>query len=401
MVVIVPPTAPRAGEAAATVASGPPGGGALRRTRPRGKARICDRARKMRGHRRSSDQARAPQSVGWLLTARQVGSRRPDAGAAPAAPNPGTEEVEENMSTGWTAPGSTEGTAGHQPGPAGGTGGPAPHGNGAPAPQPVGGPASGPQRGLVQQVPLFPLRPLNVGEVLGAAVRIYRVRPKPVLGLAAAVYGIAFVLITLATGAGMIPLVGQMQATLEDPTGEAAEGLETVGGTTSQILATVSSTVVTMIITLVASALVTVVLTRITVGEATGDSVPDGRLWSLLRGQALPAVAVSLLMGVLGSVAFLLPLAVGALPLLVTQEAGWLTIIALLLGLLAGVLAALWVFARTALSLPALAIEGTGVLGSLHRSFQMTAGRKLWRVLGLMLLLVLIFYFAQQIVAGV
>src|SRR5690625_3952096 len=305
------------------------------------------------------------------------------------------------MSTGWTAPGSTEGTAGHQPGPAGGTGGPAPHGNGAPAPQPVGGPASGPQRGLVQQVPLFPLRPLNVGEVLGAAVRIYRVRPKPVLGLAAAVYGIAFVLITLATGAGMIPLVGQMQATLEDPTGEAAEGLETVGGTTSQILATVSSTVVTMIITLVASALVTVVLTRITVGEATGDSVPDGRLWSLLRGQALPAVAVSLLMGVLGSVAFLLPLAVGALPLLVTQEAGWLTIIALLLGLLAGVLAALWVFARTALSLPALAIEGTGVLGSLHRSFQMTAGRKLWRVLGLMLLLVLIFYFAQQIVAGV
>src|SRR5699024_1835886 len=198
---------------------------------------------------------------------------------------------------------------------------------------------------------------------------------------------------------GHDPPGGQMQATLEDPTGEAAEGLETVGGTTSQILATVSSTVVTMIITLVASALVTVVLTRITVGEATGDSVPDGRLWSLLRGQALPAVAVSLLMGVLGSVAFLLPLAVGALPLLVTQEAGWLTIIALLLGLLAGVLAALWVFARTALSLPALAIEGTGVLGSLHRSFQMTAGRKLWRVLGLMLLLVLIFYFAQQIVA--
>lgn len=293
------------------------------------------------------------------------------------------------MSTGWTAPGSTGQPAGHEPGPANGSGGPAPQ------------PTTGPQRELVQQVPLFPLRPLNVGEVLGAAVRIYRVRPKPVLGLAAAVYGIAFVLITLATGAGMIPLVGQMQATLEDPTGEAAEGLETVGGTTSQILATVSSTVVTMIITLVASALVTVVLTRITVGEATGDSVPDGRLWSLLRGQALPAVAVSLLMGVLGSVAFLLPLAVGALPLLVTQEAGWLTIIALLLGLLAGVLAALWVFARTALSLPALAIEGTRVLGSLHRSFQMTAGRKLWRVLGLMLLLVLIFYFAQQIVAGV
>ena len=297
------------------------------------------------------------------------------------------------MSTGWTAPGSTEGTAGHQPGPADGTGGPAPHGNGAPAPQPVGGPASGPQRELVQQVPLFPLRPLNVGEVLGAAVRIYRVRPKPVLGLAAAVYGVAFVLITLATGAGMIPFIGQVQAALEDPTGEAAEGLETVGGTSAEILATVGSSMVTMVITLVASALVTVVLTRIALGEATGNSVPGDRLWSLLRRQALPAVWLSLLMGLLGCIAFLLPLVVGALPLLIIQEAGWLTIISLLLGLLAGLLAAVWVFARTALSLPALAIEGTGVLGSLRRSFQMTAGRKLWRVLGLMVLLVLIVYF--------
>src|SRR5699024_6617200 len=109
------------------------------------------------------------------------------------------------MSTGWTAPGSTGQPAGHEPGPANGSGGPAPQ------------PTTGPQRELVQQVPLFPLRPLNVGEVLGAAVRIYRVRPKPVLGLAAAVYGIAFVLITLATGAGMIPLVARCRPPWRTP----------------------------------------------------------------------------------------------------------------------------------------------------------------------------------------
>src|SRR5690625_5790164 len=72
----------------------------------------------MRGHRRSSDKARGPQSVGWLLTAR---CRR-----GPAVPDPGTEEAEENMSTGWTAPGSTGQPAGHEPGPANGSGGPAP-----------------------------------------------------------------------------------------------------------------------------------------------------------------------------------------------------------------------------------------------------------------------------------
>lgn len=294
------------------------------------------------------------------------------------------------MSTGWTAPGSTEEPAGHGPGSGQASGS---------ASGPAGGPATGPQRELVQQVPLFPLRPLSLGEVLGAAVRIYRMRPKAVLGLAAAVYGVAFVLITLATGAGMIPLIGQMQATLEDPGGEAFE--TSVGGTASDILATLGSSVVTMVVTLVASSLVTVVLTRISLGEATGHGVPDGGTWPLLRRLALPAVGLSLLVGVLSVLAFLIPVTVGALPLLIIQEAGWLTIIALLLGLLAGLLATVWVWARTAMALPALAMERSGVLGSLRRSFRMTAGRKLWRVLGLVLLLVLIFYFAQQVVAGV
>lgn len=294
------------------------------------------------------------------------------------------------MSTGWTAPGSTEEPAGPGPGSGQASGS---------ASGPAGGPATGPQRELVQQVPLFPLRPLSLGEVLGAAVRIYRMRPKAVLGLAAAVYGVAFVLITLATGAGMIPLIGQMQATLEDPGGEAFE--TSVGGTASDILATLGSSVVTMVVTLVASSLVTVVLTRISLGEATGHGVPDGGTWPLLRRLALPAVGLSLLVGVLSVLAFLIPVTVGALPLLIIQEAGWLTIIALLLGLLAGLLATVWVWARTAMALPALAMERSGVLGSLRRSFRMTAGRKLWRVLGLVLLLVLIFYFAQQVVAGV
>lgn len=295
------------------------------------------------------------------------------------------------MSTGWTAPGSTEGSPGQEPGSA--------DPSGSPFSQPAGGPPSGPRRELVQQVPLFPLRPLNVGEVLGAAVRIYRMRPKPVLGLSAAVYGVAFVLITLATGAGMIPFIGQMQATLEDPAGDPFE--TSVGGTAADLLATLGSTMVTMVISMVAASLVTVLLTRIAIGEATGHSIPDGRHWSPLRRLALPAIGVSLVVAFLGTVAFLIPLALGAVPLLVIQEASWLTIIALLLGLLVGVLAAVWVWARTALALPSLAIEETGVLGSLRRSFAMTAGRRLWRVLGLVLLVVVLWMIAQQVIAGV
>lgn len=296
------------------------------------------------------------------------------------------------MSTGWTAPGSTDESPWAQPGsgtdPAGG-----------PSPQNAGGPPAGPQRELVQQIPLFPLRPLNVGEILGAAVRIYRARPKPVLGLSAAVYGVAFVLITLLTGAGMIPFIGQMQATLENPSAD--PGVNAVGGTASQALTTVGSTVITMVISTMAASLVTVVLTRIAVGEATGRSVPDGQVWALLRRLGLPAIGVSMIVAVACSLAFALPVALGALPLLILQEAGWVTIIALLLGLFLGVVAALWVWARTILALPALAIEEAGVIGSLRRSLSMTAGRRLWRVLGQVLLVMVLYTLATQTLAGV
>ena len=79
------------------------------------------------------------------------------------------------MSTQWTAPGTS---GGNEPSPS-------PTSDGGPfATEPAGGrpaPQGGPRRELVQSMPLFPLRPLGVGEILGAAVRIYRLRAKSVL----------------------------------------------------------------------------------------------------------------------------------------------------------------------------------------------------------------------------
>src|SRR5699024_6395225 len=156
-------------------------------------------------------------------------------------------------------------------GPAAGPDGPGPAGS-------PGARPAGPRRELVQQLPLFPLRPLSLGEILGAAVRIYRLRARDVLVLAAAVYGVAFVLITLITGAGMIPVIGQMQAVVEDPTAP-APGASVAG----DALATVGSSLITMVITILASALVTVALTRIAIGEATGDPLPSGQIGATVR----------------------------------------------------------------------------------------------------------------------
>lgn len=299
------------------------------------------------------------------------------------------------MSTGWTAPGSTESTDLPSAGPAAGNpdGGPSAPGG---ATAPTGAP-TGPRRELVQELPLFPLRPLGVGEVLGAAVRIYRLRARTVLGLAAIVYGIAFAIMTLSTGAGMIPFVGDMQAMMEDPTGSSSD----TAFSSSDLLLTIGSYAITGVVTMIAASLVTVALTAVSMGEATGRSLSSAEMWSRTRKLTVPAICVSILVGLLSLLVLALPTALGFLPVALLQEANVLTIGAVVVGLVIGVLAALWVWARTLLAIPALVVEDAGILGSIRRSFRMTRGRKLWRVLGVGLLLYVLYSVAIQVVAGV
>src|SRR5699024_5790262 len=199
--------------------------------------------------------------------------------------------------------------------------------------------AAGPRRELSQSVPLFPLRPLGLGEVLGAAVRIYRLRARSVLGVAAVVYGIAFVALTVFSGASMVPMFGEMQAAMTSP--EAAETAEAFTSVRDVVLMLLS-TAATMIITMLASSLVTVALTRVALGEATGRRVSGAQMWETMRRRGAAAIAVSLLIGLLSTVALAVLGALGALPLLLIQEASWLTIVPLVLGVVLGILAIFW-----------------------------------------------------------
>ncbi|WP_345076327.1 glycerophosphoryl diester phosphodiesterase membrane domain-containing protein [Brachybacterium paraconglomeratum] len=293
------------------------------------------------------------------------------------------------MSTQWTAPGAH------------GSGEPSPPSNaGGGPPGPLSAPPpGGPRRELVQSMPLFPLRPLGLGEVLGAAVRIYRLRARSVLGVAAAVYGVAFVIMTFATGASMVPMMGDMQAVLEDPA--ATTATPTAFGSVGDVVLMVVSSAVTMIISLVASSLVTVALTRVALGEAVGEHLSTADMWAVMRRRGLPAVAVTLLIGLFSSLAFVVLLVLGMLPLILLQEATALTIIPLVIGLVAAVLVMLWIWARTVLAVPTLVLEETGVFGALRRSFAMTSGRRLWRVLGTTILLYLLYTIAVQVIVGV
>lgn len=296
------------------------------------------------------------------------------------------------MSTQWTAPGATgPGDPEPAPGPDGGP-------FGADAPSAPSAPPRGPRRELMQSMPLFPLRPLGLGEVLGAAVRIYRLRARSVLAVAAAVYGAAFVLITFATGASMVPVMGDMRAELENPgTATGTTGFSSVG----DAVVLVASTAVTSVITLVATAVVTVALTRVALGEATGEHVSTAQMWATVRRRWFPATLTSLLIGAVMLAALLVLGGAGIVPVLVLREASWLTVVPIVVGVLLGVLAMLWIWARTVLAVPALVIEEASVLTALRRSLALTRGRRLWRVLGTTLLVYVLYYLAVQVVAGV
>ncbi|PWH05157.1 glycerophosphodiester phosphodiesterase [Brachybacterium endophyticum] len=288
----------------------------------------------------------------------------------------------------WSAPGGVDPSPGPQ------------------APGPRAYPtAEGPaplQRELVRRPGLFPLRPLALGEIFGAGVGIYRRRPKLVFGLSALVFGVAFVLTSVVGGIGMAPTAVQLQSIAQSP--ETASGggpAETFGGSLGQILGTVGSSLATSLITLVAMQLVLVVLTRLTLTEATGREASDAQLRASLRSHGWRAVLTGLLNSLLTFVPFLLISLLGAVPLAIVQAPRWYTIAPVFLFLLLGLLAALWVWGRVLFATPILVTEDTGPIGAVRRSFVLTRGRRLWRPLGIALLLTVCQIIAQQAVAGV
>lgn len=269
--------------------------------------------------------------------------------------------------------------------------------------RPAGAPGTpGPvQRELVSRPGLFPLRPLGLGEIFSAAVGIYRRRPKLVFGVSAIVLGIAFVVNSVAAGVGIAPTAVQLQSVSQDPTAASSSAAEPFGSSLGDMLTTVAASMVSQVITLVAMQLVLVVLTRLTLAEAVGSRTDDASLRAALRTHGARAALTAIVVSLMGFATFLVVSLIGGLPLLIVREAHWWTILPLPLFLVLGLLAALWVWARTLFSTPALVLEDTGVLGAVRRSFALTRGRRVWRPLGIAVLLTVAYTLAQQAIAGV
>ncbi|UYG15710.1 glycerophosphodiester phosphodiesterase [Brachybacterium huguangmaarense] len=287
------------------------------------------------------------------------------------------------MTNPWTAPG----TNGEESGAVG---------TAAASPAPGGPTAPGPlQRELVARTPLFPLRPLGVGEILGAATRIYRLRPRISLLVAAVVYAISFVLTTALSGASILPMAGQVQASMDG-----SAGATVTGPGDGEVLVTLGASLASGLVSLVAAQLVTIALSALAIGEATGTPLADAAVWRTIRRHGISAVLAGLVIAVATLVLWAVLVGLGLLPLLLTDEAHWWTIVPVLLALVLALAGSVVIWMRTALTAPALVVEKLGALGAIRRSLVLTRGRRRWRVLGVGALLVLLVYVLTQVLAS-
>jgi hypothetical protein len=306
-----------------------------------------------------------------------------------------------NDSPGWTAPGSPspdrspdgqehpqapDGTRqpapGSEPPPKWSAQQPPPQRNAGwgPPPPPSPGPSGWNHRHEYWNQPpaakpgIVPLRPLGVGEILDGAVAAMRAHWRTVLGISLAVAVVVQSVATVVNGLWLAES-GGLDALTRDPQPSPEELTTAMTGT---LKVSGTQALIEVLGTVLVTAMLTVVVSRAVLGRA----VPAGEAWRDSRPQLLR------LLGLL----FLLPLLVfvtvfaGSLPGAVVMGLGLqpLGVSLFILGLLAGLVAAVWLWVRFSLAATALMLEKQGVVTAMRRSAKLVRG-SWWRVFGVQL----------------
>ncbi|MEU3598342.1 glycerophosphoryl diester phosphodiesterase membrane domain-containing protein [Streptomyces sp. NPDC006798] len=264
---------------------------------------------------------------------------------------------------------------------------PGPHGGGQ-APPPTGPGWGGPgfQGGWgVPEAPkpgVIPLRPLSIGEILDGAVSTLRAHWRAVLALT---IGIAVV----AEAGNVLVLRYLLQNTTEidrdaDPEVAMEQAMDAMASYTAALG---PMFLISLFATFLTTALMTVVISR----SVLGRPVSLAEAWREARPRLPQLLAVTFIVPL--TVAAVL--AAGILPGALIGGAGGAALI--LLGVIAALPVALWLWVRFSLAPPALMLERQGVTEALRRSAKLVNG-SWWRVLGVLLLTLLLTTIIKMVV---
>ncbi|MFI5866068.1 oxidoreductase [Streptomyces sp. NPDC051546] len=240
-------------------------------------------------------------------------------------------------------------------------------------------PPPAPQPGVI------PLRPLATGEVLGGAFGTFRRYWKPLIGVMAAVQGIAILLVTAALALTVVVAYDRFGAVFDLAPGESPEGSDVA----ALFLSFVPAGVVLLLVMTVAAAMSSALCPAVIQEAVLGRPATFGSMWRRSCSR-LPSVLGTVLLASLIAGAPALVLYAICIPLIIMStdldgSGPPAAFGVLLLGLLLCVPFSVWIMARFSLAPAAAVCEGLGPVGALRRSAHLVR-EGWWRVFGISLL---------------
>ena len=237
---------------------------------------------------------------------------------------------------------------------------------------------------------LIPLRPLDLGTILGASFRVLRRNPKPTFGAALLIQGgvyLLLILVVAGVGFGALSRINSSGAKNADQITAGATGLVVVASIIPGLLSVIATAVLQGIIVLEVSR------------GAVGEKLTFRSLWKRARGRigaligwaALLVLASTVVVGIIIAIIVFLAANLGT--------GG--VIAAVLIGIFAFFgLTVLFVWLGTKLALvpSVLMIERMGIRGSIARSWSLTEGY-FWRTFGISALVTVIVFVVSQVVS--
>ena len=237
---------------------------------------------------------------------------------------------------------------------------------------------------------LIPLRPLSFGTILGAPYQLLRRNPKATFGSGLLIQAV----VAIASAAIIVPLLFILFTRLQHA---ARADQETIlaGAVGWSIVAGV----VILAVSVFASALLQGVIVLEVARATLGEKLSLGALWKQVLRRLLPLAAWLVMFG--GAFTIVIGILV-AIAIPIFAQGGFAIAIGVLYSILALLgLLVLWAWLATkTLFVPcAIVLEKLGIRASVARSWTLTRGA-FWRTFGTYALVVVILYFASQVVTA-
>lgn len=261
--------------------------------------------------------------------------------------------------------------------------------------QPHGGPpqAWGPPAPTWAPPPkpgLIPLRPLTLGDILGAAFRVFRRNPRTTLGTSLLFNVLSFLLTALVLGGAAFAAYTRISGALPR-IATACSG--TIAGVAAAVL-------VPLFLTVVVQALLQAVFVLETSHQVVGEKMRLPGLLRQARGRIRALVGWVILLGLAFFVAFALIAGVVTLLAVLGGRGGAVGAVVIgLLGFLGVVVLAVWIGVKTALVPSILLLERLTIRQAVARSWSLTR-QSFWRVFGIIALVSVIVGTAANVVSA-